>query len=201
MTLEERNQLQNFLQQLTQARAEPKDIAAETLIKDACSQQPDALYLLVQRAMGTDMALQVAMAKNAELQAKVDQAATTPASSFLSGGNSWGRQPTAPIAQTAAFSNQSAPARNMQPQAAPVAQSSWGSGMMGTIASTAVGVVAGSFLYQGIQNMMGHHGPSNDQSNSLSSNNSDNGFVPIADEPSNDSVADYSDDVGGDDLA
>jgi hypothetical protein len=30
--------------------------------------------------------------------------------------------------------------------------------MLGNLATTAAGVVAGSFLYQGIQNLMGHHG-------------------------------------------
>ena len=62
MTLEERDQLQVFLRQLVVARASPKDVAAETLIKQACAQQSDALYLLVQRAMGSDLALQLAMA-------------------------------------------------------------------------------------------------------------------------------------------
>jgi len=31
--------------------------------------------------------------------------------------------------------------------------------MLGTVATTAAGVVAGSFLFQGIQGMMGHHNP------------------------------------------
>jgi hypothetical protein len=31
--------------------------------------------------------------------------------------------------------------------------------MLGTVATTAAGVVAGSFLFQGIQGLMGHHGP------------------------------------------
>jgi hypothetical protein len=30
--------------------------------------------------------------------------------------------------------------------------------MLGTVATTAAGVVAGSFLFQGIQGLMGHHG-------------------------------------------
>ena len=30
---------------------------------------------------------------------------------------------------------------------------------MANLATTAAGVVAGSFLYQGIQNLMGHHNP------------------------------------------
>jgi hypothetical protein len=78
MTLEERDQLQVFLRQLVVARASPKDVAAETLIKQACAQQSDALYLLVQKAMGSDLALQLAMAKNAELQAKLDQVSVAP---------------------------------------------------------------------------------------------------------------------------
>ena len=39
--------------------------------------------------------------------------------------------------------------------------------MLGTVASTAVGVVAGSFLYHGIENMMGNH---NNKSSLLSEN-------------------------------
>ena len=35
----------------------------------------------------------------------------------------------------------------------------WGSSVMGTVATTAAGVVAGSFLFQGIQNLMGNHSP------------------------------------------
>ena len=76
MTLEERDQLQNFLRQLLHSKAAPKDLAAESLIKEACSQQSDALYLLVQRAMASELALQAAIAKNAELQAKLDPLGT-----------------------------------------------------------------------------------------------------------------------------
>src|SRR5581483_1513238 len=46
------------------------------------------------------------------------------------------------------------------PAAAPQA-SSWGSGLFGNIAATAAGVVAGSFLFQGIESLMhrGEHQP------------------------------------------
>lgn len=159
MTLEERDQLQVFLRQLLVARASPKDVAAESLIKQACAQQSDALYLLVQRAMGSDLALQVAMAKNAELQAKLDQVSV------------------APHTNTA----QSQTIRTSLPQTA--TPSLWGSGMVGSIASTAVGVVAGSFLFQGIQNIMELSEPSNVNSASL------------------DSAADEAFDLGGDDWA
>ena len=120
MTLEERDQLQIFLRQLLFSRAVPKDVAAESLIKEACSQHADALYLLVQRAMTSELALQVALAKNAELQAKLD-----PLSEAL---------------------------KNSPPQPATGVPSLWGSGM-GTVASTAVGVVAGSLLLEGIQTL------------------------------------------------
>ena len=121
MTLEERDQLQNFLRQLLLSRAIPKDVAAESLIKEACSQHTDALYLLVQRAMNSELALQAALAKNAELQEKLG-----PLSEAL---------------------------KNSPTQPATVAPSLWGSGMLGSVASTAVGVVAGSLLFEGIQNL------------------------------------------------
>ena len=161
MTLEERDQLQIFLRQLLVARASPKDVAAETLIKQACAQQSDALYLLVQRAMGSDLALQVAMAKIAELQAKLDQVSVAPQTNTA----------------------QSQATRNIQTQPATAAPSLWGSGMVGSIASTAVGVVAGSFLFQGIQNIMELSDPSNVNA------------APL------DSVADDAFDLGGDDWA
>ena len=159
MTLEERDQLQVFLRQLVVARAFPKDVAAETLIKQACAQQSDALYLLVQRAMGSDLALQVAMAKNAELQAKLDQVSVAP---HTNTAQSQTIRTSLPQTETPSF---------------------WGSGMVGSIASTAVGVVAGSFLFQGIQNIMELSEPSNVNA------------APL------DSVADDAFDLGGDDWA
>ena len=131
MTLEERDQLQNFLRQLLLSRSTAKDIAAETLIKQACSQQSDALYLLVQRAMASELALQVAMAKNAELQTKLDQVGTA-------------------FNKTA---SQSEALNNSPLQPAVAAPSQWGSGMLGSVASTAVGVVAGSLLFEVIQDL------------------------------------------------
>jgi hypothetical protein len=131
MTLEERDQLQNFLRQLLLSRATPKDVAAETLIKQACSQQSDALYLLVQRAMASELALQVATAKNAELQTKLDQVG----------------------AASNTTASQSEALNNSPPQPAIAAPSLWGSGMLGSVASTAIGVVAGSLLFESIQDL------------------------------------------------
>lgn len=60
MTPEERDQLQQFLRPLAQSRALSKDPVAESLIRQAFANHPDALYILVQRAMASDLALQAA---------------------------------------------------------------------------------------------------------------------------------------------
>ena len=132
MTLEERDQLQNFLRQLLLSRATPKDVAAETLIKQACSQQSDALYLLVQRAMASELALQVATAKNDELQAKLDQVGAAS-------------NTTASLSEASIQS---------PPQPAIATPSLWGSALLGAVTGTAVGVVAGSILFEGIQDLV-----------------------------------------------
>ncbi len=131
MNLEERDQLQSFLRQLLHSRAANKDVAAESLIKDACSQQSDALYLLVQKAMASELALQVALAKNAELQAQLDPLGTAS---------------YAPVSQSTAFNQTPA-------QPAKATPSLWGSALLGAATGAAVGVVAGSILFDGIQDL------------------------------------------------
>jgi len=153
MNPQEKAQLEQFLQQLNSTQAGVKDSDANALIAESVKKQPDASYLLVQRAMGLEMALQVAQKQMAEMQAQIDQAnqanqSNKPSSGFLSGFNSWGR--AAPAQGTPANAMAAKPAAGAQPSA-------WGSGMLGAIATTAVGVVAGSLLYQGIQSMMGHN--------------------------------------------
>lgn len=164
MTPKERELLQNFLQQLEQTRPGAKDPEAEGMIREASARQPDAAYLLVQRAMGLDLALQAAQAQLAKLQAELDAAkAPAPvATGFLDSPNAWGRQaaPLNPPPQMVRPLASAAPAPAYAPAPAPAAPSAWGSGIMGTLATTAAGVVAGSLLYQGIQGLMGHHTPS-----------------------------------------
>ena len=144
MTPHEKELLQKFLNELNNTSVQQKDPDASTLITESAKKQPDALYLLVQRSMGLEMALQVAQKQMAELQSN---SSAKPASSFLSDNNAWGRQAVPAGAQA-------------QAQARPGAQpSAWGSGMLGAIATTAIGVVAGSMLYQGIQSMMGQQKP------------------------------------------
>jgi len=173
MNIQEREQLTQFLQQLTQAQAAQKDSEADTLIRDACIRQPDAAYLLVQRAMLLDQAMQDSRAQIVRLQGELDQVraqvrAGNSDGSFLD-ANAWGNSPTSratSMPQTSTNASQAPVAASI---AAPTA-SAWGSGMLGNIATTAAGVVAGGFLFQGIEHLMGNHGSNSGLMNGLSSN-------------------------------
>jgi hypothetical protein len=175
MTPQERELISTFLEQLKQTQAGQKDAEADALISAAVAAKPDAAYLLVQRAVGLDYALQAAKTDLSALQAELAQlrSGKGASSSFIDTGESWGRsgkgmgQPAgagaAPSPTSAAFTpafsatNLARPAAVVAP-AAPAPTGAWGSGMLGTVATTAAGVVAGSFLFQGIQGLMGHHG-------------------------------------------
>jgi hypothetical protein len=161
MNVQEREQLTRFLQQLTQAQAGQKDTEAEALIRDAGTRQPDAAYLLVQRTLQLEQALQMVQSQASRLQAEMEQLRSGTRSGFLDQGNAWGRPPSVQTAPTSLAQPYAQAQPQVQPQA-PAAQaaapaSSWGSGMLGNVATTAAGVVAGSFLFQGIGNLMGHH--------------------------------------------
>jgi uncharacterized protein len=191
MNSQEKAQLEQFLQQLNSTQVGTKDTEANTLIAESIKQQPDASYLLVQRAMGLEMALQVAQKQMAEMQAQIDQAnqANKPSSGFLSGINSWGR----------AAPTQSEPANAMaaKPAAGAAQPSAWGSGMLGAIATTAVGVVAGSLLYQGIQSMMGHNAAP-DAGNGLGHSNAPADSGQQVAQNYDNSAVDYDSDFGSD---
>lgn len=178
MNAQEREQLNLFLQQLTAVQAGQKDTDADALIREACARQPDAGYLLVQRSMQLEHAVRVANAQCSQLQAELDKARAGTQSSFLGNANAWGRQSPAASAVTPAAANPGAALQPHAQGAAPApAPSSWGSGILGTVATTAAGVVAGSFLFQGINNLMGHH----NQNGLDSLNSSANQAHPAAD--------------------
>lgn len=155
MSPQEREQLVQFLGQLQQVPPVQKDADADSLIRDACTRQPDAPYLLVQRALLMEHALQQAQAQNARLQSELEQARTATRGNGFLDGNAWGSQPGRSVAPAPTQSYSPAPA-------APVpAAGGWSSGWLGNVATTAAGVVAGSFLFQGIEHLLsGHHGGS-----------------------------------------
>jgi hypothetical protein len=78
--------------------------------------------------------------------------------------------------------------------------------MLANLATTAAGVVAGSFLYQGIEQMMGHHNAGLG-GNNLASNSpapaSETSSAPAGtdDAPADDDGADTPDDDSNDSLA
>ena len=188
MNPQEKVQLEQFLQQLNSTQAGAKDSDANALITESVKQQPDAAYLLVQRAMGLEMALQVAQKQMADMQAQIDQT-SKPSSGFLSGINSWGRAAPA----------QGAPANAMaaRPAAGAALPSAWGSGMLGAIATTAIGVVAGSMLYQGIQSMMGQNSTP-DAGNGLGHSNAPADSGQQVAQNYDNSASNYESDFGGD---
>jgi hypothetical protein len=174
MSPQEAQVLQNFLNQLVQARNVQKDPEAESMIANAVARQPDASYLLVQRALLMEQALESAKSQIASLQNQV-QAAQGSGHSFLDAANTWGNHP-APVSRPAAMPAQAGyppaapyqpqpstaypPQYSATPQAAPGFFSGRGGSFLGTAAATAAGVAGGAFLFQGIGNLLGHHGGS-----------------------------------------
>lgn len=175
MNTQERERLTQFLQQLTQAQAAQTDVEADTLIREACIRQPDAAYLLVQRIMLLEQALQNSQAQITCLQEALDQTRNATRGSnnerFLD-ANAWGNSavmrsnlpPQTPLYQASPIP---AVAPIPAPSVSP-ATSAWGSGMLGTIATTTAGVVAGGFLFQGIQHLLGSQEPNSGLMNGLS---------------------------------
>ena len=159
MTPQERDQLTQFLKQLGEARVGDKSAEADTLIRETVAKQPDAAYLLVQRAMLMEQALNAAKAQIAQLQSQLQGVQTGNCNTgFLGGGNPWAQSMDNPASSAGVPG-----AGNYQiPRAAPVARTAPATGggvgsFLGSMATTAAGVVAGSFLFQGIENLMGHH--------------------------------------------
>ena len=196
MNRDEREQLVRFLEQLTQAQAVRKDDEADALICSACARQADAAYLLVQRAMLLEQAVQSSKGEIDRLQSELAQARNPSTAAHANRGfidaNSWGNSPTAPTT--------SAPSLAPAPNALPAAASARGSGMLGTIASTAAGVVAGNFLYQGIEHLLGKpHAPSalTNSANDAASATHDSAAAVY---PQDDDVADIFDTSSVDDY-
>jgi hypothetical protein len=173
MSPQERQVLQDFLNQLVQVRGIVKDPEADAMIARAVAQQPDAPYLLVQRALLLEQALKNAQEEIAALQNQL-RGSRQASPSFLD-ANAWGNSGAvrpAPVAQPA-------PAAMPQYQMSPQAMAPGGGpgfmrggmggmgGLLGNVAATAAGVAGGAFLYHGIENMLGHHGGNDQGSNGL----------------------------------
>jgi hypothetical protein len=165
MNPQEREFLTQFLKQLAEAKVGEKNPEADAMIRETVAKQPDAAYLLAQRAMLVEQALNTAKAQIAQLQSQL-QAQPQPHSNtgFLSGGNPWAQTGDVGLGAAGvpgAGSYQmprGGPAFAANTAPAPASGGGVGS-FLGSMATTAAGVVAGGFLFQGIENLIGgHHG-------------------------------------------
>ncbi|MBK4735766.1 DUF2076 domain-containing protein [Noviherbaspirillum pedocola] len=228
MTPQENQKLHHFLAQLIQVRNTPKDGEAQELINAAVARQPDAAYLLVQRALILEAALDGARAQIAELQDRLQGAPSRGyGGSFLSDEDAWGNSARTATAQPRVAQGYAAPpqASGMEPtygQAPYSSQGGWGTGsFLGSMAATAAGVAGGAFLYRGLEGMFSHreapaHGyaSSPDSGTSSSGSASDSslardaglnniGSAGVADldqRARQDDSAGLMDDVGNDDV-
>src|SRR5437870_10837178 len=116
MVPQERDLITTLLARLKTAGADqPKDPEADTLIRQAVAEQPDAPYYLVQTVLIQDLSLNNAQNRITDLEkqlADAQQAARPAATSFL--GGLFGSRPSAP----AAGSTSSAGPWTRAPQAA-----------------------------------------------------------------------------------
>ncbi|MBV8158098.1 MAG: DUF2076 family protein [Dyella sp.] len=155
MTPQEQQLLEDFLQRLVNAGGVAKDPQADALIRQHLAGQPDALYLLVQRSLLQQQALENAKAHIAQLQSQVSSQQN--GGSFLGGQQpAWGATPPAYPPQ------QSAPAaapswRDRLFGSAPAQPPAAAPSFLSQAATTAAGVAGGMFLFEGIENLMGGH--------------------------------------------
>jgi uncharacterized protein len=139
MTPQEQQLITELFARLKQTRAQAKDADADQLIRKGVIDNPEAPYLLVQTVLIQEMALRQAQ----DLGDPVSRGGVP-----LVGP--WGRapQPTAPASPPPA------------PAAAPGMMSGASSRFLRSAAATALGVVGGQMLFQGIESMFGQHGAS-----------------------------------------
>jgi len=208
MSPQDSQMLNEFLSQLIQARGIQKDPEADALIQRAVAQQPDAAYLLVQRSLLQEQALNNARDRIAALENQVRSSQRGDDGKFLD-ANSWGNSGgTRPAQAPAQYQREyqrdyQPPYQSQPPQYQQPAPSSGflrgafgggggggfgGSSMLGSIAATAAGVAAGSFLFHGLDNMFHDHNQggsnhllnSDDQGNNLFSDQSGSGLADQA---------------------
>lgn len=153
--------LHDFLGQLVQARGLKKDPEADALIQRAVEQQPDAAYLLVQRVLLMEQALNSAKSQIATLENQLRQQPQyqrhqqTQGGGFLDSVFGHRRQVSHP--QSHHMSYQHAYPGSMGSGMPGFLRGGGGGGLLGSIAATAAGVAAGSFLFHGLDNIFHDH--------------------------------------------
>ncbi len=172
MSPSDTQKLHDFLGQLIQARGIQKDPEANSLIQRAVAQQPDASYLLVQRALLMEQALDAARSRIAMLESQLDNQqrnSNSNSGSFLD-PHSWGNRHRAQPQhqQSQHMSWQHAFPSFSNRSGGGFLRGGGGGGLLGSIAATAAGVAAGSFLFHGLDNLFHDHDAGGSASHLLS---------------------------------
>jgi len=131
MTPQEQQLITELLARLKQTPAQAKDALADQLIRRGVTDNAEAPYRLVQTVLIQEMALSQAQHRVAELENRGVQANAASSAAPAS-------PPTAPAA-------------------APGMMSPAPSGFLRSAAATALGVVGGQMLFQGIESLFGQH--------------------------------------------
>jgi len=135
VTPDERSILTSFLADIARTPRPSKDLEADAMIAEAVRANPDAVYLLVQHAILADQALHAAQAQlSGQSRTFLPQ---TPAAPPPQPVSPWAGPAGAPV------------------QASPWAANSGLGGFLRNAGQMAVGVAAGDFLFQGIENIFG----------------------------------------------
>ena len=147
MTSDEQRLLDTLLKQLTAIKTAAKDPDAQRLIEEAGRQQPDALYLLVQKTLLQEQAIESLRAQVSSLEQQVAASGSAPVSGGFLERNPWGG------ASRASAGFPAPGGYSPVPQMAPA--SPFG-GFLGSAAATAAGVAGGAFLFHGIESLLHH---------------------------------------------
>ncbi|WP_026075659.1 DUF2076 domain-containing protein [Noviherbaspirillum massiliense] len=189
MNAQESQLLQDFLSQLVQVRGVNKDPQADAMIARAMAQQPDAPYLLVQRGILLEQALDAAKAQIAQLQSQQETGRASGTSFLDPSSAAWGRSANSNVQNAPAADEPVMERSYRQPPPMPAARpglfNAGGGSFLGTMAATAAGVAGGAFLFHGIESLLGHHGTDAARNESLAS-------LPAQDVGSNDYAFDSS---------
>lgn len=157
MSPSDSQKLHDFLAQLVQARGIQKDPEADALIQRAVAQQPDAAYLLVQRALLMEQALDSARSQIAALESQLQQQQHGAGGGGFLDPYSWGKRRHASHPHSHHMHYQHAMPGSMGHGTGGFLRGGGGGGLLGSVAATAAGVAAGSFLFHGLDNLFHDH--------------------------------------------
>jgi hypothetical protein len=159
MNPQEYEALRSLLGQLVEIHGVKKDPEADLLIRAAVARQPDAAYLLVQQTLLLGAALDEATRRIAALQSTQRQESTSdPLRGFGSPPEDLAtaqalERPRLGVAAPPAAPSYAAPTVSSVPAGGEAMPS-----FLGQAAATAAGVAGGAFLFQGVEDLLGHHG-------------------------------------------